>query len=69
MQKLASEPGQVSSDEVTGLPLDPKLVADAIEEELMCMRKLRVYHEVPVHYLDKSGLQAIGHTMGLHEQG
>ena len=51
-QKLASEPGQVSCDEVTGLPLDPKRVADAIKEELMLMRNLRVYHEVPVSYLD-----------------
>ena len=59
-QKLADEPGQVSYDEVTGLPLDPKLVADAIKEEFMFMRKLRVYHEVPVSYLDKSGLKAIG---------
>ena len=60
MQKLAGESGQVSDDEVTGLPLDPKLVADAIKEELMFMRKLRVYNEVPVSYLDKSRLKAIG---------
>ena len=32
VQKRASEPGQVSYDEVTGLALDPKLVADAIKE-------------------------------------
>ena len=32
-----------------------KLVADAIKEELMFMRKLRVYQEVPVSYLDKYG--------------
>ena len=37
-----------------GLPLDPKLVADAIKEELMFMRKQRVYYEVPVSYLDRS---------------
>ena len=60
MQKLAREPGKVSYDEVTGMPLDPKLVAGAIKEELMFMRKLRVYHEVLVSYLDKSGLKAIG---------
>ena len=45
---------------VTGLPLDPKLVADAVKEELIFMRKLRVCHEVPVSFLDKSGLKAIG---------
>ena len=60
VQKLACEPGHVSYDEVTGLPLDPKLVAEAIKEELMFMRKLQVYHEVPASYLDKSGLKAIG---------
>ena len=49
--------------------LDPKLVADAIKEELMFMRKLQVYHEVPASYLDKSGLKAIGTRWGLHEQG
>ena len=60
VQKLASEPGQVSYDEVTGLPLDPKQVADAIKDELMFMRELQVYHGVLVSYLDKSGLKAIG---------
>ena len=60
IQKLASEPGQVSYDEVTGLPFDPRLVADAIKAVLMFMRKVRVHHEVPVSYLDKSVL---------HEQG
>ena len=54
VQKLAREPGQVSYDEVTGLPNHPKLVADAIKG------KLRVYHEVHVSYLDMSGLKAIG---------
>ena len=44
VQKLAIEPEQVSYDGVTRLPLDPKLVADAIKEELMFMRKLQVYH-------------------------
>ena len=60
VQKLAGESGQVSFDEVTRLPLDPKLVADAIKEELIFPRKLQVYHEVPVSYLEKSGLKAIG---------
>ena len=60
MQKLAREPGHISYDEVTGLPLDPKLVADAIKKELMFMRKLQVYHEVPVSYLYKCGLKVIG---------
>ena len=46
MQKLACEPGHVSYDEVTGLPLGPKLVTDAIKEELMFIRKLQVYHVV-----------------------
>ena len=35
-----------------------ELVADAIKEKLMFMRKLQVYHEVPVSYLDKYGLKA-----------
>ena len=35
-----------------------ELVAGAIKEKLMFMRKLQVYHEVPVSYLDKSGLKA-----------
>ena len=60
VQKHAREPGQVSYDEVIGLPLDPKLVVDAIKEKMMVMRKLQVYHEVPVRYLDKSGLKASG---------
>ena len=60
VQKRAREPGQVSCDEVTVLPLDTKLVADAIKEELMFMRGLRVYHEVLVSYPDTSGLKAIG---------
>ena len=61
VQKLASEPGEkFHMSEITGLPLDPKLVADASKEELMFMRKLQVYHEIPVNYLDNSGLKAIG---------
>ena len=35
-------------------------MAEAVKEELMFMRKLRVCHEVPVSYLDKSGLKSIG---------
>ena len=58
VQKLAGESGQVSCDEVTRLPLDPKLVADATKEELMFMRRLQVYQEVLLSYLDKSGLKA-----------
>ena len=69
VQKIAREPGQISYDEVTGLPLDPKLVADAIKEELTFMRNLQVYHEVPVSFLDKSGLKSHRNTMGLYEQG
>ena len=57
MQTLAREFGQISCDEVTGLPLRPKLVADAIKEELMFMRKLR--YESTIKFLDKSGLNAI----------
>ena len=39
MQKVAHESGQVLNDEVTGLPLSFKLVADAVKEELMFMRR------------------------------
>ena len=60
VQKHARELGQVSYDEVTGLPLDPKQAAEAIKEELMFMRGQQVYHEVPASCLDKSGLKAIG---------
>ena len=42
---------QVPYDVVTGLALNPKL---------------RVYHEVPVRCLDKSGLKAIGTRWVLH---
>ena len=65
VHKLAGESGQVAYDEITGLPLDPKLVAEAIKEELMFMRKLQVYHEVPASYLDESGLKSIG-TRGVY---
>ena len=44
----------------TGLLLDPKMVADAVKEELMFMRRVQVYHEVPVSYLDSAELKAIG---------
>ena len=37
-----------------------KLVADAVKDELMFMRKLEVYHEVTSSYRDTSGLQPIG---------
>ena len=60
MHKLAGESGHVAYDDITGLPLDPKLVADAIKEELMFMRKLQVFRELPASYLDESGLKAIG---------
>ena len=60
VQKNARESGQVSHDEAAGLPLDPKMEADAIKEELIFMRELQVYHEVLVSYLDKSGSKAIG---------
>ena len=48
VQKLAHDPGQISYDEATGLPLDPKLVADAIKEELMFMHQVQVYQDVPM---------------------
>ena len=41
VQELARELGQVSYDEITRLPLEPKLVADAIKKELMFMCKIR----------------------------
>ena len=59
MQKLVQESGQISHDDATGLPLDPKMVAASFMEELLFMRKLQVYHEVHASYLDKSGLKAI----------
>ena len=33
VQIFAREPGQISNDEFNGLPLDPKLVAEAMKEE------------------------------------
>ena len=44
----------------TGLPLDPKMVADVVKEELTFMRGCQVYHEVPVSHPDMSGLKAMG---------
>ena len=71
-QRNAYEPGQAYYDESTGLPLDPKRVADAVKEELMSMRRLQVYHEVLGSYLDKSGLNPPSPLpsppMDLHEQ-
>ena len=60
VQKHAHESGETSCDEATGLPLDPEMVADAVKDELMFMRKMQVYRAVLVSYLDKSGLKAIG---------
>ena len=65
VQKLAREPGQVSYDEVTGLPPDPKLVADAIKEELMFMRKLQVYHGSSFGLPGKVWLESHRNTMDL----
>ena len=59
-QKNVYESGQVSFDGSTGLPLDTKMVAHAIKDELMFMRELQVNHEVLVSYVDKSGLKAAG---------
>ena len=69
VQKLASEPGQVSYEEVTGWPLDPKLVADAIKEELMFMRKLQVYHGNSCELSGQVWVEGHRNTMGLHAQG
>ena len=60
VQKHAHESGHMSYDDATGLPLDPKMVADAVKGEFMFMRGLHIYHEVPVSDLDKSELKAIG---------
>ena len=60
VRKLAGESGHFSYDDITGLPLDPKLVAEASKEELMFMRKLQVFCQVPASYLDESGLKAVG---------
>ena len=49
----------------TGFPLDPKMVADAVNEELTFMRRLQVYHEIPGSYYDESGLTSIG-TRWIH---
>ena len=59
-QRNAFESGRAYYDDATSLPLDPKMVADAVKEELMFLRMLQVYHDVLVSYLDKSGLKAIG---------
>ena len=53
-----------TQEEINGFPLDPKLVGDAIKEELLFMWKLQIYNEFLVSYLDKSRLKA----MALHEQ-
>ena len=60
VRKLAGESGHVAHDDITGLPIDPNLVAEAIQEELMFMRKLQVFCQVLASYLDESGLKAVG---------
>ena len=59
-QRNAYESGHAHHDESTGLPLDPKMVADAVKEEFAFMRWLQVYHKVPGSYRDESGLRPIG---------
>ena len=61
VQKNARESRHVSHDEAAGWPLDPNVVGGAArKEELVFIRKLQVYHEVLVSYLNKSGLKTIG---------
>ena len=47
LDRMWYESGQAHYDESTGLPLDPKMVADAVTEEFAFMRWLQVYHKVP----------------------
>ena len=68
LQNSARGSGQTACDEATGLPLDLKLVADAVNEELMSMRKLQVYHEVLVKPLGKAWFGSHRNSMDLHEQ-
>ena len=51
VQRNAYESGQACYDKATALPLDPKMVAGAVKEELAFMRRLQVYHEGPWSYL------------------
>ena len=63
-QKVAYEYGQAYHDESTGLPLDPKLVDDAVNDFLELMRERKVYHQVPGSFLTESGLKPIGTICG-----
>ena len=56
-QRNAFETPRACYDEKTGLLLDPKMVGDAVKDELMFMRKLQVYHEASLSFLDKFGLK------------
>ena len=59
-QGNAYKPGRAYHFETHGLSLDPKMVADAVKEELIFMRRLlHVHREFLVSHLDKSGLNAI----------
>ena len=57
----------------TTKPLDchfePKMVADAIKEELMFMRKPQVYHEVSSELPGQVWVECHRNSMGLDEQG
>ena len=47
-------------DETTGAVLDPKLVAAAVQEELVFMRLLKVHHDVPADFAAQNFLRPIG---------
>ena len=69
MQKHAHESGQISYDEATGLPLDPKMVADAIKEELMFMRKTASLPGSSCELLGQVWVGSHRKSIRLHEQG
>ena len=57
-QTAAYTYGEADKEESTGLPLDPKMVAGAVKEELEPMRRFQVYHEMLESYLNESWLKA-----------
>ena len=69
VHKVTREFGQISYKEASGATLDSKLLAGAIKEALMFMRKLQVCHESSFELLDQVWVKIHARTMGPHEQG
>ena len=59
-QRTPFESGQAYYDELVGLLVEPKMVADSVKEELAFIRRLQVHLEVLRSYLGERGLKHSG---------